>query len=303
MSYNLIHDESQLREFLHLFFNETPPKIRPRNHVKIMMLVSREKYMSIETKQQIPPMKNSSHKISLTPLPCYQEFDYYVNEIRKLEVKKGCYTYKPMPSKAKKNDLSRYPIPLDSLVLYLDLHTKSMLSAFLEVSAAVNQEIQHAFHNESNIPADQQVKYTDVERTDRSIIATAHRAKHAKKTCAYHDLDLDTKDSTLIRFFIDQTFTYLEACIKCIIETFGGFHIVLEASKLGTNHSKLYAFLKEPMLKIKEEARNGEMVDKTWLCLNESPQVPVVGCLQGTFPVHFVSIDDFKKLVLRCNEH
>jgi hypothetical protein len=182
---------------------------------------------------------------------CYRDDDCLVRHMRQFEVPLGSYVFESQ-------DGTKHTVPNHSLVVYVDLNTKSELNAFHDIHQSLEQAAfakldPQIFHGVN----DRALRAHEQGSLASTLVSWMQKAKAVKNTPRYVDLDIDTKDPLILSAFVSNTMQYLMDAIICIIETFGGYHMVLSAATLGVHRRKLDQFLSRADLEYMDTNRVG----------------------------------------------
>lgn len=282
--YTLIHDPSQVLVFAALFCTDL---IRDSSNqslhddVKLLSLFCREKYRRDGGKFSRNAIRLGHQLIR------HADPRAFLREIQKMEVPYGAYVDAPCSS-----ELPPQPIPHNTFALYLDLQSKSPLQAFL----LLQQQVQTALYQRAQGNTDGGVTHI-LEHIPDQLQSCIHKSSitHSRQCHSWYDIDVDTKDPVKLAWFIEQTFHVIEKAIGCIIESHGGFHIVLDSTEYTSQTPHfLHKFFSQPAVHYTDLDRNGKECPQTWVSRNASAQVPVPGVLQGRFPVRMITVEEFK---------
>ena len=301
--YSLVYDEAQVKQFYELFAapllvksettlrndeKETTTNVPLlQDRVMVFLLLAREKYLRHNDNTTTIRFTENNLHLPRTLISRYDP-EEFLKLLKRYEVPFGCYTYEDEKKQA-------HPLPNESLVIYFDLQVKSTLQAFNKLSKSIQDNLAALV---------QEVAPTETSynlcRIQSDLLSQIHASNAtALNVPQYLDLDVDTKDRTILQSFVQAVWCSIEQAIRVIIETHGGFHIVLNKSEMKSAHNKcLHDFLRDPRMKLIAVNCNGQPCTKTHISLVKNPMVPLPGTKQGGFPVKMWTASDF--LTLYC---
>ena len=169
-----------------------------------------------------------------------------LSKIKQLEVEFGTYQF------------NGNPITEDTLALYINPNPRSTHKASLEVMSEICKRL----------------KKGEIIYNPHSISLNALQTTASRKI--YFDIDIDFKEGRscsleyLHNFMKDKVNP--EAIINNIIQTRGGFHILVELDKINTEYKKYWY---KNFSEAKDETFN--------IMMNSDNLVPIPGCTQGNF--------------------
>lgn len=252
--YKLIYDANLVAKHAEMFLNDN------NNNVYFVALFSRRKYGDISTATQV-----------LQQNVITEPNNQLLNTIKRYEVQVECYTDK----------ITRKPIPNDALVIYLNINPRSMLKA----STNFSNHITHLFAETiTNNNSNNNSQFKHLLSKFRSFI---HASQISQPP--YIELDIDTKDRAWLQKMKERVLQPITQYIVCIIETRGGYHIVLNNRTI-TKQIKSQLYMNIHRDKSFEFTENG--VVKKYIELHSDPSPPVPGTIQGGFPVKYITYDE-----------
>lgn len=146
------------------------------------------------------------------------------------------------------------PVPQEALALYVNPNPRNLFAATLNSICKLAENI----------------------KTDHKTASPHKEALSCIQTSAgdktFLDFDIDTKDPSVIK----KTINILGKGLGSIIETHGGYHVLVRRDQISQIEEKMW------------HNKMRELSDVTGDCL-----VPAVGCVQGNFTPRFVNPEDF----------
>lgn len=166
--------------------------------------------------------------------------DRMYKKIKQLEIEVGCYFQKETP------------VPEEGLALYITPNPRDMYKATINTMVKIANGIR-----------------------DQNVLMNAHQEalseiQSAKSRTVFVDFDVDTKDDVVVSVILSQLDDLFLKDGYHILETRGGYHILVEPNK-AREVTKWYQTLK----KFADQA--GDQM------------IPVPGCTQGGFVPKFLS--------------
>jgi hypothetical protein len=268
--YSVVYDPDQVLHFSEIF--------RPAASTWIAHVVSflcREKCAGMHLRGANPQL---SHFI-VTSRHAPEQF---LRQLMCLESPVGSYVVES----AEEGKLGEIPVPVGSTAVYMSLNPKNMLTGWNLTVGQVNDFYRSVV--ERNFGGTN----LDVSKLESVFRSNVHKSTAEK---IYVDLDVDTKEETQL-CQVKDILRPIVAAIDAIIETRGGYHVVLRKAGIKAHHKALYEFSKKATFP--GTARDGKTVTKHWFSLaseDGDAQVPVPGTLQGGFKVRFVDVEAFMK--------
>lgn len=164
------------------------------------------------------------------------------DKIKQLEIELGAYKQKTIP------------VPETALALYITPNPRNMFKATVNTMVKLAQSIR-----------DQNISMNP----HQEALSEIQKAK--SRTC-YIDFDIDEKmELSTLKEILDDAIGPLAA--PTILETRGGYHILLNPLNIGTYYKNTYY---EKLAKIADQTGDN--------------MIPVPGCTQGGFTPHFISL-------------
>lgn len=264
--HSFIADEAQVREF----FRQYILPYRDEDYLNFIIIpIARRKYWA--------PLSKSQMNMSTKVFSVQDNEDRFVNELRRYEVKIGLYKDTlpvgqdpelPEPNKANKLRVDKeQDIPNEAFAFYLTANPMNDLKAFFLMQNEVSNKLQLLL----NTKTPNKQKIGKISSIYKSCL---HKSEHK----VLLKLDVDTKDPDKI----ESLKNFLrEHGIKpqLVIETRGGYHVLLNRSSLGKNHEKLYRFIQSSL-------------DEKWISIEGGNALVVIpGTWQGGFVTRIVNFD------------
>jgi hypothetical protein len=197
----------------------------------------------------------------------------FLSVVRRYEVPVGVYT-----TRAGKI------IPDQALALYCLLNPRSMIKAWGKM-----QKIM-AVRMESEILHGQSQDYTRMESDFKTCV---HKSVAEK---LYVELDIDTKDEIIVRKVI-KLVRPMEEHLRCIVETRGGYHVVMDNIHISKEQkSLLWRTFSTDEYKFDGHDVRGKPIRKSYVDVRSDPSPPIPGTIQGGFNVRFVDWEEFQSI-------
>jgi hypothetical protein len=239
------------KEQIYEFYNEVIPEIE-RDEIIHMFMQSRRKYNStIRISEHDPVLGRKMLK--------YNDNDLFFNKIEQLEAL----------SKVAISHSSGDKLPIDAMVIYIDLSPKSTKKAFAMFSEFYTDVLI------SNEPDD--IKYKHFRKIDVKLASFIHKSNARKP---YYMIDVDTKDTEIFDGILDMI-PNSSKNIDWITETRGGYHMII--GKDGAMKRQLGKIVHTEIL-----PKYKEVVEV--MSSKRSPATVVCGTYQGGFVTKRVEI-------------
>lgn len=265
--YKLVWDGEQVRRFA-----EVVLKDMSGDQVRLVMLLARRKYMTIE-ERELGRAGGKNENMHL-PRKVVRHIDgaRFLQTLRSYEVPVGTYTF-PM-GKLDGVETEPRPIPQTSLALYITLQPRSAVRAWIKLQEELSDSLR-AVLDDSTIAEETKAKFS---RMDSIFKGELHRNK-SPSGVEYVDLDVDTKDADNIFRLKDALINLnIRQHIKFAVETRGGYHVVFDKKDVQQQLSDLHKFGRSTVGPDK----------KHWMSVHCDGMIPIPGTIQGGFQVHFV---------------
>ena len=183
------------------------------------------------------------------------------------------------------------PIPENCYTLYITVNPRSMIKAmhsFLGICDMYTQEYMSTHDVAQVVP-----KFKNLYQVFNSEIQN----KRGTKTVVDIDFDLVSKSAGIkylkdFLIFLQDSNCVLDSNLISVVETHGGYHLILRFNSL-TPNAKRYYWAKIQELQTKGIAEFG---DKFEIFQNKQDMTPVPGSLQGGFLVHEVPVQNILSL-------
>ncbi len=249
-----IYSEEELRKF---YDNVLPPLTN--TEVYFVSLSARNKLLSEEEK-----LEYSLGRTEMFERKTIREKDWnkFYRSILKYETNEGAYTGR-----------NGKPLPKKCTILYININPSDMVKAYQEFDTRVRENIYNMISNKGS-------NLSYFKKIDRELMNAIQRNKGTKH---YIDIDFDLPDK------VDGAYhPLLYNFIVClqernqkffVVETRGGFHVLLSRETLNFNFNKDIEYINEVA---KSHYRNGEKFE---ICRNVNDMIPLPGTLQGVYPV------------------
>lgn len=229
--HSFIADESQVREF----FRQHIAPYHDESYLNFIIIpIARRKYWPSLSKSQ---MNLSTKVFSASDT----SEDRFVNELRRYEVKCGLYKDTFTPKKMKDDQLVKdQDIPSEAIAFYLTANPMNDLKAFFLMQREVSEKL------ESIVFAKNGTGRNTADKQIGQISSIYKSCLHKSDQKIFLKLDVDTKE--LIKIESLRKFMR-EHSIKphLVVESRGGYHVLLKRSTIGKNHEKLYRFIQSTL--------------------------------------------------------
>ena len=250
--FNLVHSVSEIEKF-HSFLH--PLQI---GEAYFVSMSARDKYLTAEEREHFSLGRSEMFGRKIVKYPSFAD---YLRVIRSMEVNDGGYTTR--------NGLS---IPHKCAVIYANINASSGIKALHEFNQRTNDLMLETLSNKDAFK-----HYASLD----SILMNCFQRQRGTKHLLDVDFDVkkDPEGHALLGSFIGElkknNVTYK------VIETHGGFHVLLVRNTLKFNY---YAVIK----KLDETAK--ELYGKAEIVKNVNDMVPLPGTMQAGFPVKFLEV-------------
>lgn len=250
--FNLIYNISEIEKF-HSFMH--PLQI---GEAYFVSMSARNKYLAAEEREHFSLGRSEMFGRKIVKDPSFAD---YLRVIRSMEVNDGGYTTR--------NGLS---IPHKCAVVYANINASSGIKALHEFNQRTNDLMLETLSNKDAFK-----HYASLD----SILMNCFQRQRGTKHLLDVDFDIkkDSDGYTLLENFINElkknNVTYK------VIETYGGFHVLLVRNTLKFNY---YAVIK----KLDKTAK--ELYGKAEIVKNVNDMIPCPGTFQANFPVRFIDV-------------
>lgn len=244
--HTFIGDEAQIREFYRLHI--LPYKEIPYTNF-IIIPIARRKYWT--------PLATSQENMSTKIFSPSDGEDRFVNELKRYEVRCGLYV-----------DSKGQMIPSEAMAFYLTVNTMNELKAYFLMQQEVSKKLEILLLSKG----DRGEKNEDKGNKLGHISSIFKSCLHKSDNKEFLKLDVDTKDADKI----ESLKTFLkEHSIEphLVVETRGGYHVLLKKSMIGKHHEKLFRY-------VNETSEKG-----SWITIEKNALVAIPGTFQGGFLV------------------
>jgi hypothetical protein len=250
--YNLIHDEKEIKKFYDLFYKGT---FGEDSDIVYMISKSFRAKYSIENKNIRTNDSMFARKIIKT-----DDYNKFLNLIKQ-------YNY----------EIDK-DLPAECCVLYATLNPRSTFKALTEFMEKMNKWMYNTITTKK---MDQSIRNID------SIVKSCIQNQSHQQL--YIQLDLDVKNDTymcIVKEFCEEN----NIIPKCVIETHGGFHYIIDSENLSNQQKKEIFTGRLKKLTYDAHDRNGKNIIKNVVdIISKNPMSPIPGTYQGGFKVRIVS--------------
>jgi hypothetical protein len=251
--YNFIHDEHEIERFYDLFYKGTFDE--DSDIVYVILKAFRAKY----SKDNL----NIRTSDSMFARKIIKKDDY--NKFLKSIKQYNCEIDEEFPAECG--------------ILYATLNPRSTFKALTEFTEKMNKWMYNTITTKT---MDKSIK-----NIDSMIKSCIQNQSHQQR---YIQLDLDIKDDTyisMVKEFCEEN----NITPKCVIETHGGFHYIIDSMKLSNKQKKEIFTGRLKLLQYVGLDRNGKEITKNVIdIISNNPMSPIPGTYQGGFKVRFVTM-------------
>ncbi len=263
MTYNLIHDEKELKHF----FDEVMPPLTS-NEVYFFSLSARNKYLSLEEREHFGLGRTEMFERTIVR---EKDWNKFLKKIVRYQTVEGGYL-------TKKN----LPIPEKSIVVYFNINPTNVLKAYNEFLGTMNEYFMELGLNAS--------KSGDIDNVSKRInkmdVLLMNCLQRNRGTKHYIDVDFDipkNQDWILNKFLNnlkENNVTYY------VIDTKSGFHVLLKRDTIKYNFTEVVKNLEQEA----NTFRLGKMIsEQHWeIAVNKNGMIPLPGTYQGGHPVRII---------------
>ena len=250
--FNLVHNVEEIEKF-HSLLHPLQP-----GEAYFVSMSARDKYLTAEERVHFSLGRAEMFGRKIVKEPSFAD---YLRVIRSMEVNDGGYTTR--------NGLS---IPHKCAIIYANINASSGLKALKEFNERTNELMFEVLHNPDAIK-----HYASLD----SMLMNCYQRQRGVNHLLDIDFDIkkDADGHSLLGKFIGElkknNVTYK------VIETHGGFHVLIVRSTLKFNYNII---LKEL------DALARELYGKAEIVKNVNDMVPLPGTIQANFPVHFLEV-------------
>jgi hypothetical protein len=253
--YHFIYDENEVKNFF-------------KKHIQLFTNSSYLSFLIIPTarRKYFPELSTSQIVMRSCDFPCNakNDQDRFLLILRRLEIQKGSY----------KDSKTGQELPSEALGIYLTVEPLNELKAYNKVQKQMSdrfeQLITYALHKNDGITTDN----TNQEQTNLNLESLYKSCLHSSPEKYFKKLDVDSKDEHNISKLKDL-FKDNNIVPHLIVETQGGFHVILMMKNLSNDSQKnLYQF---------------SVQNKSWMSIEKSGcLVAIPGTIQAGFKVKIV---------------
>lgn len=170
-----------------------------------------------------------------------------------------------------------FPFPTSALVTYVNINPSSAIKAVLQFKKELMEIEENLFRKVLINNNDVNDFDYDFFKKAKSKLFNAYQRQTSRK--CFVDIDVDIKNEKILKILLDSLTKYKSE--YAVIETRGGYHIMVKSSTLSGN------FLYKSVDEAKDEASRiyGREIE---IMFNKNAMVPVPGTMHGDFYVKLV---------------
>ncbi|AYV86927.1 MAG: hypothetical protein Sylvanvirus14_12 [Sylvanvirus sp.] len=255
----LVHDEKQVEECERICHEVLKSIDVRKTPAMIINLSIRQKYVS-----ETLPMDGFFRR------SCFTLDQKLLHVLRNYEVSKPYV-------------IDEQEIPSKALCAYMVFNPRNQCKALLDMSYQHTKTLlDHEILKNRNF--------------GQEYVSFVHRSNYLLK---YSEIDVDTKDVSLICKFNEEIQGTLFENVMLIVETHGGYHIVYQPGQVP---KKAHQVCKSSLFKFKALARDGKYVTKSYFDVLGDVTFPVPGTYQGGFPVIMRNVKEMANLISQASE-
>jgi hypothetical protein len=250
--YDLVYDIEEMKKF-HSFMHPLKP-----GEAYFVSMSARDKYLTKEERVEFSLGRPEMFGRKIVKGPTFDEF---LRVVRSMEVNEGGYTTR--------NGLN---IPKKCMIIYVNINASSGYKALKEFNGKINELMFETLHNVDTLK-----HFASLD----SMLMNCFQRQAGTKYLIDADFDVPKNERgfELLQMFLchlrGNRTTYK------VIETHGGYHVLMVRDTLRFNY---VAELNALDVIAKKEFGKAEIVR------NVNDMVPLPGCYQGLFPVHFIDV-------------
>ena len=195
----MLWDWNQIEEFYSLFELSQEESL-------FLSLSARNKYLTDAERAEYQLGRTEMFARTVLPATDEESLDFYLNKM--------------LVNLLYRRTKSGLSFPLKALVIYANIHPTSLVKAYTEFKRQMDKveaECLSAALNNKTVPLQ---SYKKLERH----LLTAHQKSRSGRL--FTDIDLDSKDTSVLYSLYEQ----LERCDPHVIETRGGYHLLVRPS-------------------------------------------------------------------------
>jgi len=246
--YDFIYDEQQIKKMFNIL------KPLEKDEVYFISLSARKKYLTDEEKENIQLTKMEMFQRKLVK---EYKFSHFLKTVKEYEMRIGSVL-------SKGNDTI---VPQKCMLIYLTINPCSSSRALKRFYSKSQELLFNSY-------------------SDKSLIKNFRRISSMLNTCfqqsmnksKFIDIDMDIGHNNNFLYRLAKEFDEKKVEYH-IIETKGGYHILVEKDTIKYNYTKIIQSLNIEAKKINE---------KYEVIINENGMIPLPGTLQAGFKVRFV---------------
>lgn len=250
--FNLVYDINEIEKF-HSFMHPLQP-----GEAYFVSMSARDKYLTAEERIQFSLGRSEMFGRKIVKDPSFAD---YLRVVRSMEVNDGGYTTR--------NGLS---IPHKCAVIYANINASSGIKALHEFNKRTNDLMLEMIHNKDAIK-----HYASLD----SILMNCYQRQRGTNHLLDVDFDVlkDADGYAFLETFID-ILKQRDVAYK-VIETHGGFHVLLVRNTLKFNYNIILDELNKSAKQLFEKAE---------IVKNVNDMIPLPGTMQAGFPVKFLEM-------------
>ncbi len=167
-------------------------------------------------------------------------------------------------------------VPKEAMSVYIVFNPRNQIMALKNFYSDVITDYMN--DNITNIPLNFQSKY----------VSYLHKQKGEK---LFIEIDVDTKDTILLKKFIEKAGNEVIENVHFIVETKNGYHFVYKTDKLPKN---LYKVVNDNEFHYNTITRDNKPIRQPYFSIRSDVCFPLPGTYQaGNFPVKLIEKDEF----------
>jgi len=251
---NFVYSQEELKKF---YDNVLPPL--KDSEVYFISLSARNKLLTDEERVEYSLGRTEMFERRIIR---EKDFNKFSRSILKYETNENAYIGR-----------NNIPLPMKCLIIYININPSDVVKAYQEFDTNVRENIYNMVSGKGS-------NLSYFKRIDRELMNSIQRNRGTKH---YIDIDFDLPDKEqgkchrLLSIFIENLLDKKQKFF--VVETRGGFHVLLSRETLNFNFNKDIEYINEVA---KTHYTNGEHYE---ICRNVNEMIPLPGTLQGLFPV------------------
>lgn len=239
MNYKIINDLSILESFINWL-----PNLK-NNEMFYCSLFARSKYVNTNEIKHIKSDKQQLKRFTVTK-------ERLIDKIKQCEVPLGSY----YQYTNKNGKIEKTSIPQEALAFYINPNPRDLEKATKQGLKKFAELITKPYGN---------------YKPHAEIMSEIQKAKGTK---VYFDLDIDNKDFDIVK---DQIYQFINKEALNVLQTRGGFHLLLELSKIDNQYTKTWY---------------KELTSLPYVDISGDNMIPIPGTYQGGFTPKFLKIEE-----------